>query len=174
MSKTALVVIDVQEAMFLQPSQPDDGAAVVGRIAGLLERARAEGVPVYYVQHNDAGDPDFARGSVGWQIHAPIAPKPGEPVVEKTHPSAFHDTDFDAILKRAGIDRLVICGMQSEYCVDSTCRAAFGLHYKVALVSDAHTTFDSPVLSGAQIRQHHNQTLGGSFVRCVPAAEVAF
>lgn len=171
---TALVVIDVQEAMFMQPGPPHDGAGVVARIAGLLDKARAEGVPLYYVQHDGGAGDDFEHGSAGWQIHAPIAPKPGEPIVAKRHPSAFQDTGFDALLKAAGVDRLVICGMQSEYCVDSTTRAAYSLGYKVVLVSDAHTTFDSPVLTGAQIQSHHNQTLGGSFARVLPAAEVVF
>jgi nicotinamidase-related amidase len=171
---TALVVIDVQEAMFRQPGPPHDAVGVVERIAGLLAKARAEGVPLYYVQHDGGQGDDFEHGTAGWQIHASIAPKPGEPIIEKRHPSAFQDTGFDDLLKAAGIDRLVICGMQSEYCVDSTTRAAYSLGYKVALVSDAHTTFDSPVLTGAQIKAHHNRTLGGGFARCVPAAEVAF
>ena len=171
---TALVIIDVQEAMFRQPSPPHDGAGVVARIAGLLARARADGVPIYFVQHDGGPGDDFERGSVGWQIHAPIAPLPHEPIVEKRHPSAFHDTDFDSRLKQAGIDRLVVCGMQSEYCVDSTTRAAYSLGYKVVLVSDGHTTFDTRILTGAQIQAHHTNTLNGSFARCVPAAEVAF
>jgi nicotinamidase-related amidase len=171
---TALVVIDVQEAMFLQPTPPHDGAGVVERIADLLIKARAEGVPRYFVQHDGGPGDDFEHGTAGWHIHAPLAPKPGEPIVEKQHPSAFQDTGFDGLLKQGGIDRLVICGMQSEYCVDSTTRAAYSLGYKVVLVSDAHTTFDSPVLTGAQIQAHHNQTLGGSFAKAVPAAEVAF
>ena len=171
---TALVVIDVQEAMFLQPSPPHDGPGVVGRIAGLLARVRADRVPVYFVQHDGGPGDDFERGSADWQIHAPIAPLPGEPIVEKRHPSAFQDTDFDARLKQAGIDRLVICGMQTEYCVDSTTRAAYALGYKVVLVSDAHTTFDNEILSAAQIQAHHTHTLGGSFAKCVLADEVAF
>jgi nicotinamidase-related amidase len=171
---TALVIIDVQEAMFLQPTPPHDGPGVVGRIAGLLARARADRIPVYFVQHDGGPGDDLARGTPGWRIHAPLAPLPGEPIVEKRHPSAFHDTDFAARLSAAGIDRLVICGMQTEYCVDTTCRAAFGLGYKVVLVSDAHTTFDTEVLSAAQIQAHHTRTLGGDFARCVPAAEVAF
>jgi len=171
---TALVVIDVQEAMFRQPSPPHDGAAVVGRIAGLLERARAEGVPIFYVQHDGGPGDDFERGTPGWQIHAPIAPLPDEPIVEKRHPSAFQDTVFETRLKQAGIDRLVICGMQSEYCVDSTTHAAYSLGYKLVLVSDAHTTFDTRILSGAQIQAHHSLTLGGGFAQTVPAAEVVF
>lgn len=171
---TALVVIDVQEAMFRQPAPPYDGPGVVGRIAGLLARARTDRVPVYFVRHDGGPGDDFERGTAGWQIHAPVAPLPAEPIVEKRHPSAFQDTDFDARLKQSGIDRLVICGMQTDYCVDSTTRAAYALGYKVVLVSDAHTTFDNEILSAAQIQAHHTLTLNGGFAKCVPAAEVAF
>jgi nicotinamidase-related amidase len=174
MMMTALVVIDMQEAMFLQSSPPDDGPGVVERIAGLLARARADRVPVYFVQHDGGPGDDLERGTAGWRIHAPLAPRPGEPIIEKRQPSAFHDTDFDARLKRAGIDRLVICGMQTEFCVDATTRAAAGLGYETVLVSDAHTTFDAGTLTAAQIRAEHNRTLGEGFARCVPAAEVAF
>jgi len=171
---TALVVIDVQEAMFRQPSPPDDGNGVVGRIKTLIERARAEHVPVFFVQHDGGPGDDFENGSPGWHYHAPVAPLPGEPVIEKRYPSAFHGTDFDAQLKAARVHRLVVCGMQSEFCVDSTVRAAFGLGYEVVLVSDAHTTFDNGVISAAQIRAHHNRTLGGDFSQVVPAAEVRY
>ncbi len=171
---TALVVIDVQEAMFLQPGPPDDGAAVVARIKTLIERARTERVPVFFIQHDGGPGDAFENGSPGWQYHGPVAPLPGEPVVDKRYPSAFHDTDFDARLKAARVHRLVICGMQTEFCVDSTVRAAFGLGYEVVLVSDAHTTFDNGVLTGAQIRAHHNRTLGGDFARAVPSAGIAF
>jgi len=170
----ALVIIDVQEGMFQQPAPPHDGSAVVERIAGLLARARSERVPIYFVQHDSGPGDVLERGTAGWRIHAPIAPRPGETIVEKRHPSAFHDTEFDATLRRDGINRLVICGMQTEFCVDSTCRAAYALGYKITLVSDAHTTFDTPVLPAAQIRAHHNFTLGGDFAACKPTAEVAF
>jgi nicotinamidase-related amidase len=62
-------------------------------------------------------------------------------------------------LQIRGIDTLVVCGMQSDFCVDSTVRRALGLGYPVVLVSDAHTTMDNGVLTATQIVAHHNQTL---------------
>ncbi len=65
--------------------------------------------------------------------------------------------------------------MQTEYCIDTNCRAAHGLGYRVALVNDGHTTFDNPALSAKQIVAHHNLTLrNGGFVELVEAEMVAF
>lgn len=71
-----------------------------------------------------------------------VAPAGGEAVIDKRHYSAFQATDLDTQLGRAGMGGLVICGVQTEVCVDTTCRAAAALGYDVTLVSDAHTTYD--------------------------------
>mgnify|MGYP001356897954 CR=1 FL=1 len=94
--------------------------------------------------------------------------------IEKRQSSAFHDTDFHDRLQRVGVDRLVIAGMQTEYCVDSACRAAAALGYHVVLVSDGHTTFDSSALPAERIIAHHNGTLGGAFVELAAARDVKF
>lgn len=171
---TALLVIDLQRGMFGASRAPHDGEAVLSRVADLLARARAEQVPVLHVQHDGGPGDDLQRLTPGWEIHPAVAPRGGEPVVEKTVCSAFHGTDLDEQLRARGVTRLVIAGMQTEYCIDTNCRAAHGLGYEVVLVKDGHTTFDTPVLSGAQIVAHHNRTLKGSFVDLVEAATVTF
>jgi nicotinamidase-related amidase len=72
------------------------------------------------------------------------------------------------------IDRLVITGMQTEMCVDSACRGAVALDYRVALVADAHTTYDTPMLRADLIIAHHNRSLGRVFVDLVEAQQVRF
>jgi nicotinamidase-related amidase len=131
-------------------------------------------VPIFHVQHDGGPGHPLAKGAPGWAHHAAVAPQPGETVIEKRHNSAFHDTDFHARLQARGIDRLIIAGIQTEMCVDSTCRAAVALDYRLVLVSDAHSTFDSPVLPAESIVAHHNQTLGGRFAELRAAAEVSF
>jgi Isochorismatase family len=84
----------------------------------------------------------------------------------------FSRHNFHIRLSEAGVDRLVITGIQTEMCVDSTCRAAAALGYKVTLVSDAHTTFDSPVLPAEKIIAHHNRTLGDGFADVLCANDV--
>lgn len=171
---TGLLVIDLQRGMFTSADKPHDGDGVLARVATLLDRARSRRIPVLHVQHDGGpGDP-LAKPEAGWEIHPDVAPRPHEPVFDKSRCSAFPGTDLDAQLKRLGVTRLVIAGMQTEYCIDTNCRAAFDLGYKVVLIQDGHTTFDTPVLSAAQIIAHHNRTLDGSFVELAAAADIDF
>jgi nicotinamidase-related amidase len=172
---TALLIIDLQRGMFEAGDTPHEGEAVLSRVARLAERARAEGVPVLHVRHaGDPGDP-LEKGTPGFEIHPQVAPKSGEPVITKTRCSAFFDTPLRDELARRGIDRLVVAGMQTEYCVDTSCRAAADLGYKVTLVRDGHSTFDNGVLPAEKIVAHHNRTLGGGgFAELMGAAEVTW
>jgi|SRR5882724_11994913 len=166
---TALLLIDIQQGLFTPPLVPRHGDAVVARIAAVLHRARIRKVPIFHVRHDGGTGSPLSKGSPGWHHHLAVAPAEGEPVIEKRHSSAFHDTELHAMLSRLGIEHLVIAGLQSEYCVDSACRTAAALGYRVSLVEDGHTTFDTPILSAAQIIAHHNHTLGGSIVELVSA-----
>ena len=170
---TALLLIDVQQAMF----GPDEVCHAPDRLlehaGNLLARARGAGVPVLHVQHCEA-EGGFAHGSTGWQIHPAVAPRAGEPVVEKWACSAFYKTDLDAQLRAAGLRRLVIAGLQTEFCVDTACRVAQSLGYAVTLARDAHSTFDGPGLAADKIIDHHNRVLSGIVERVVPAADIAF
>ncbi len=170
----ALLVIDVQEGM--EPLTAHDGAGVVSRIASLLDRARKAGTSVVYVQHDGSAEPGhpLAREKPGHAVYHAIAPHEGDPVVVKTHCSAFQDTDLDARLRAMEIDHLIVCGMQTEYCVDTTVRAAYERGLKVTLVSDAHSTGDTRTLKAKDIIAHHNVTLGGDFATVKKADEVKF
>ena len=173
--KKALVVIDHQKGMFSSPAmQPHDGEGVTERIAALIAAARKAGTPVFFVQHDGGPADDFHPGKPGFPFHDKVAPRASEDVTVKTKSSAFHGTDFDAKLKRAGIDHLVITGMQSEYCVTSAIRGAYERGYALTLVSDGHSTFDSKAAKGKDIVAIINDTTRGSFGKVVPAAEIDF
>jgi nicotinamidase-related amidase len=169
----ALVVIDVQQGMFRDPLRPYRRAELLACIRALQDRARADGIPVLTVQHAGPPGDALARDGSGFAVHPDVAPRPGEDVVVKDRCDAFLGTGLDARLRALGIGRLVIAGMQTEYCVDTTTRAAFAHGYKVTLASDAHTTFDSKVLKAADIVAHHNTVLR-DFATVVPAAEIRF
>ena len=171
---TALVVVDVQQGMFTCDPPPYHAAEVLQRIATLLERGRAAGVPVFHVRHDGGPGHILAKGSAGWPHHPAVAPRTGELIIDKRHSSAFHDTDFHARLTERGIDRLVIAGLQTEMCVDSACRAAVALGYRVVLASDGHTTWDTPALPAERIIAHHNRTLGRGFAELSPVMDVRF
>jgi nicotinamidase-related amidase len=169
----ALVVIDVQKGMWGH-YPPYDGEAVVDRIAMLIAKARAAKVPVFFVQHDGGPDDTLHPGKPGFPFHDRLAPQPGDDVTVKQRSSAFHGTDFDARLKAASIDHLVVTGMQSEYCVDSAIRGAYERGYKVTLVCDAHSTFDTRAAKAKDIIAIQNDTLNGDFANAIPAAEVSF
>jgi nicotinamidase-related amidase len=172
---TGLLVIDVQRGMFGPSGLPYAGDAVLGRVAGLLERARAQGIAVLHVRHDGGPGDDLERHTLGWEIHPAVSPQGDEPIIDKDRCSAFYGTDLHEKLQRTGLTRLVIAGMQTEYCIDTACRAAHGLGYKVTLVGDGHTTFDSPSLTADRIVAHHNLTLQrGGFVELVEAATIRF
>jgi nicotinamidase-related amidase len=173
MSK-ALVVIDVQKAMFAGPGKPHDGEAVVDRIAGLIARAKAAGVPVFFVQHHALDYEAMQPGKPLFDFVDKLTPAPTDDVTVKTRSSAFHGTDFDAKLKARGVDHLVITGMQSEYCVTSAIRGAHERDYAITLVSDGHSTFDTKVAKGKDIVAIVNDTSSGSFGVVTPAADIRF
>lgn len=170
--KQALLLIDVQEGMFGPEEVCHEPERLLTNAAGLLSRARAAGVPVFHVQHcEDEGAP-LAHKSAGWRIRPEVAPREGEPVTEKWACSAFYNTDLDERLRAADINRLVIAGLQTEFCIDTACRVAQSLGYAVTLAGDAHSTMDSPLLKAEQIIRHHNRVLSGIVEKVAPAAEI--
>ncbi|MDF3076065.1 MAG: hypothetical protein K0S54_3732 [Alphaproteobacteria bacterium] len=169
---SALVIIDVQQGMFALPYRLHDGEKIVERLSAVLHRARTKGRPIFHVRHEGAGG--FERDAPGWFHHQAVAPRDGEVIIDKRRSSAFHETDFHARLQSAGIDHLVIGGMQTQMCVESTVRGAVTHGYKVAVIEDGHTTYDTTVLTAPQIIAHHNSIWGGRFAELVPAEKVSF
>ena len=173
--RQALLIIDMQQALC-----EGDGAAwqtdvVIERINALAARARAAGVPVIWVQHESADE--LPLHSRGWQLADGLEHRTDDHRVRKTTPDSFLRTDLQALLGRLQIQRLIICGMHTEFCVDTTTRRALALGYPVTLVADAHTCAGNAALTPAQTIAHHNATLTniGSFgprVQAIPAAEV--
>ncbi len=133
---TALVVIDVQNEVVGGAYRADE---VVERIGGLVARARAEGVPVVWVQHSDEG---LVAGTPEWEYVAALAHPDSEPTVHKHYGDAFEGTELEEVLAGAGVGRLVVAGAETDACIRSTIHGAFARGYDVTLVGDAHTAGD--------------------------------
>lgn len=176
--KTALLVIDVQSALFDENPPPGDAAGVLQRINTLAEQARAARVPVVYVQHERDGSA-LAHGSPGWALASGLRAADEDIRLRKTTPDSFLHTRLEPLLQELDIQHLVICGYASEFCVDTTTRRALALGYTVTLAADAHTTHDKAHASAELIRAHENATLPnltsfGPPARAVPAAQITF
>jgi nicotinamidase-related amidase len=133
---TALLVIDVQTGVVAGNYERD---SVVSNIAALVDRARQDGVPVVWVQHNDD---NLERGSDAWQIVSELKPDDAEPLVEKSYGDSFEDTKLESVLSDLGVGSLVVCGAQTDMCIRSTLHGALARGYDATLVKDAHTTED--------------------------------
>lgn len=133
---TALLVVDVQNGIVAEAHERD---VVVANIAGLVERARAEDVPVIWVQH---ADDDLVAGTDEWQYVPELTLAEGEPVVHKQYGDSFEDTTLEDELAARGIGRLVVTGAQTDACIRSTLHGALVRGYDALLVGDAHTTED--------------------------------
>ncbi len=174
MSDVALLIIDMQLGNFLEPNPVHKGIDLLRKVNNLLKKARSAKIPTIYVQNKGGkGDPD-EYGVPGWEIHPSIKPRPEDSVIQKDSPDAFHGTDLQQELESNGIERLVVAGLQTEYCVDTTCRRAYSLGYEIVLVRDAHSTWDTERLLASQIIEHHNDVLGGWFVTLKYEKDVVF
>jgi nicotinamidase-related amidase len=141
----ALVVVDIQNDYFAGGANPlvqSDAAAANAR--SLQDSFRERGEPVLHIQHVwDAPDAPFMRpGTPGVEIHATVAPLPGEPVIRKAHPNSFLETPLEEKLRALDVDHVVVCGMMTSMCVDATARAASDLGFETTVVHDACATRD--------------------------------
>ena len=102
-------------------------------------RRLASGAPVVWVQHSSE---TWRRGVSAWEYVPELARRKSEPLVHKTFPDSFEDTDLEEVLAKAGVGRLVVAGAQTDECIRSTIHGAFARGYDVTLVGDAHTTED--------------------------------
>jgi nicotinamidase-related amidase len=175
--RTALLVIDVQNGVV---GEAFDRDRVVTTIGGLVAKARAEDVPVLWVQHSDEGLPS---GSPEWAIVAELTREEDEPLVHKNYGDSFEGTDLEERLAERGVGRLVVTGAQTDACIRSTLHGALVRGYDTTLVADAHTTEDlrrfgmpiGPEDAIAYTNTYWSYTAApGRTSTVVPAAEVEF
>jgi nicotinamidase-related amidase len=133
---TALLVIDVQNGVVDGAHERD---LVVSNIKTLVDKARAEDVPVVWVQHSSD---ELPQGSEVWEYVPELVRAESEPLVHKEYGDSFEATDLEAILASRGVGALVVTGAQTDACVRSTLHGAITRGYDATLVADAHTTED--------------------------------
>ncbi len=149
LSQSALVIIDCQNTYREGVMQLVGVEPALAEVARLLLRARTAGIPIFHVMHDAGpGTPYDIRAEIG-QISDPVRPQAGEPVIVKTYPNSFWETDLDRQLRTLGIQSLVLCGFMTHVCVNSTARGAFNLGYQATVVGDATATRDLPGVDGS-------------------------
>ena len=167
-----LMLVDVQRNMLEGETAIDGAAAFRERMSGLLESARAASVPIVHVKNDGpAGEPD-EPGTPGWELV--FAPLPGEPVVRKDVGDTFESNPALAdVLHAMGVTTLVVAGLQSEACVQSTARGALQRGFDVVVPADGHATYDAEE-PAAVVAERVTLDLAAEGVTIVDLADVAF
>lgn len=170
--KEAIVIIDVQMGLFVDPHltlyKEDE---VLENIKKLIDYGHSNKIPIVYIQHCDE-DGEFKKGCDTWEINPVIKPSSKDIVVEKTSWDGFLNTQLHDTLQKLGVEELIIAGMQTEFCLDTTLRRAYSMGYKNRVISDAHTTFDSETLKADQIISHHHRIWEGRFAKLLSTNEI--
>lgn len=149
-SKAALMVVDMQ-LFFLDPASPTftcGGLAILPNLKKLIQAFRSSGLPVIYTRH--VHHPDMLdAGIMGWwwegmckegspesEVHPEIAPLPSDKQVLKHRYSSFYNTDLETILRCLKVEDLVISGIMTNMCCESTAREAYYRDYRVFFLAD--------------------------------------
>ncbi len=168
-TKTALLVIDVQRALFTRPTPVYEDSSMLEVIHQLVDLAHLYHVPVIYIQHTNQSI--LREGTDGWKLHPALRPLPDDFFVQKKHGNAFQGTTLQSIMESRGLENLVITGMVTQGCVRATSLGGLGLGYRVLLVKGGHTNYN---LDAPQIIEKTEAALEGAGVMLVNVDEVAF
>ncbi len=150
----ALLIIDMQVGLFEGPLPRHDADGVTRRINEIARVVRRTGGIVVFVQHEDDGG--MRSGTHGWAILPTLERMDTDLSVHKQACDSFYETDLSDLLESDGVQQLIVVGCATDFCVDTTIRAAASRNYEVVVVADAHTTKDRQHLDAAAIINHHN------------------
>ena len=168
----ALLIIDVQNGLFSDSNCPIyQKDQLLRNINTLVQRANNADVPIIYIHHTDKW---LRQGSKEWDLHSIVKPKDEYKAILKHTPDSFFNTSLYEELKSKNIEELIIAGLQTEYCIDTTCRRAFSLDFHTILVKDAHSTCDNYIMSAQSIIEYHNQVLSDWFVELKTTEQISF
>ena len=156
--KSAVLVIDMQQGLCEGEGAAFDCNGTIARINDVTRKARQADVPVIFIQH-ESKHGYLEHGSAAWRLADGLEIAPTDKRVRKTTPDSFLRTELETLLRDVGAERIVVCGMHTEFCVDTTTRRALALGFPVILVSDAHTSAGNAAISAQQVIAHHNATL---------------
>jgi len=171
----ALLVIDMQVGLFEGEPPRHDAEGVVQRINDIANSVRAIDSIVIFIQHEDSRA--FTPGTKRWEILPDLRRKDTDLLVGKQACDAFYETELPDLLEQHGVRQIIMTGCATDFCVDTTIRAAASRDYEVIVAADAHTTKDRPHLDAESIISHHNWMwenliLPRSEVKVLPTASV--
>lgn len=163
LAESTLVLIDCQNTYTRGVMELEGVEAALDQAAELLERARTAGIPIVHIQHSDGPGSLYDIDGESGAIVDRVAPRGDEPVVVKSYPNSFVQTELDGVLKAIDTTNLVLAGFMTHMCVNSTARGAFNLGYAPTVVAAATATRSLPGVDGDAISAAslHTASLAG-------------
>ena len=164
----ALILIDIQNDYFPEGKmEVKDALPASENAKKILETCRKQVIPCIHIQHISVheGATFFLPNTIGVNFHSNVEPIENEIIIQKNYPNSFRDTNLEKYLKTRGINKLIICGMMSQMCVDATTRAAFDKGYQCIV---AHDACAARSLSFENLEIPHNH-VHGSFMAALGA-----
>ena len=167
MSKEALLLIDIQDIYFTPgPMLLHIPCETADKAAKLLARFRKEGKTVIHIRHEF---PMFSG------IHKKVKPLEGERIIRKEYPNSFLETELREYLEKQGVEKIVVAGMMSHMCVDTTVRACQNYHYDVTVIEDACTTmplrFNGRKIDAETVHAVYMASLADGFAKVIRLEE---
>lgn len=158
--KSALLVIDIQNLLVEEKPYAIEERLVLWQDS--ITKARQAGIELIYVRHHDQ---ELVKGTADWEIHSTVVPLASEKIFDKTFNSAFKETGLHTYLQEKGIEQLIIMGMATNFCIDTTIKVAFELGYKVAVIQDGTTTGYSGKLDAKDLIDHYQNIWSWNFAQ---------
>lgn len=176
-NNTALLVVDIQDSFKIDPARwaRRNNPAFERNVTDLIAAFREASLPVFFILHNDS-DPGFRPGDPEVRLMEFLERREGDPIVLKNTRNAFTSTDLQQRLDAMRVRRVVVCGISTEQCCETTTRVAADLGYDVDFVTEATATFPivtpAGVLATDAIVERTEAALRGRFARILTVSEV--
>jgi nicotinamidase-related amidase len=152
----ALLVIDMQNGSFTEATPRHDAGGVVARINELACFLRRRKDAVVVVQHDGTAQGNFLPHTPEWEMLPGLELLPGDARIRKTANDCFYESGLGPFLQEKGIRELVVTGCASDFCVDTTVKAALARDYHITVIADGHTTADRPGIGAADVVRYYN------------------
>ena len=177
--KTALLIVDVQNDYFPNGKMELVNSNDTGnKINSLIEHFRKVPIEIVYIQHISTRPSAtfFLPNTQGMEIHDSVKPKMNEKVIIKNYPNSFRETELDSYLKSKSISKLIVTGMMTHMCIDTTVRAAFDLGYDCIVVEDCCTTKNLKIgdreISSNFVQDSFMAALNGVFAKVLSSEDL--
>ena len=155
-----LLVVDMQKCLVCEELYDYD--SFVQKTAQLIVAARKNRVEVIYVQHDAGPGSGLSAGDDGFEIADQVSPEKGEKIFIKTINSCFGNKEFKEYMEQQEDKRLMIIGLQTNYCIDATVKSAFKRGYEVIIPEGTNSTFDNDYMTGETTVRYYNEDVWDS------------